>query len=493
MEVNGAPTRSSSAPTPRSPIGSHLSEARPFSDPGIANQLASRVVPTLPSRRELMLPSSTARRTTFSGSFAVYCFAVLAWLGASPYPATSQAVETEMSERVAIFLDCDFCDEAFIRQEITYLDFVRDREVADVHVLVTQERTGAGGRAQTFDLIGLGPFQGMDFTTLHTTNVDATEAEEREGFLRTLQAALVPYLMQTPMRDRVQIDVAPSAGEASEQAQPDDDPWDHWIIELYWDGSADFESRQRSFDTRYGASGTRVTEDWKVQFRAFFNYNHDRFDREDERIESFSRRNGFTSYVIRSISPHWSIGSYGDVLTSTFSNVQWRYRLMPAIEWSLYPYSEATRRQLTVAYRVGASHIEYRDTTIYNETEQLLPEHLINAGYRVIQPWGEIDVGMNASQYLHDLSRHSVQFNGAVSVRIAQGLSLEVGGQLELIHNQLNLPKGDADLEEVLLRRRQLETNYQAGLSFGFRYRFGSIFNNVVNTRFGGIGNRDRF
>jgi hypothetical protein len=440
-----------------------------------------------------MLPFSTARRRNFSGAIAASCFPVLAWLGVSPQPADSQAVETAMPERLAVFLDCDFCDQAFIRQEITYLDYVRDREVAGVHVLVTRERTGAGGQAQTFHLIGLDPFQGMDFTTVHTTNVDATEAEEREGFLRTLQAALVPYMMQTPMRNRLQVEVAPLAAETSGQAQPEDDPWDHWIMELYWDGSADFESKQRSFDTRYGTSGTRVTEDWKIQFRAFFNFNYDRFDRGDDRIESCSRRNGLTSYLLRSMSPHWSAGSYADVLTSTFSNVQWRYRLMPAIEWSLYPYAEATRRQLTVAYRVGASYIEYRDTTIYGETEQLLPEHLLNAGYRVIQPWGDVDVGVNASQYLHDLSRHSVQFNGAVSVRITQGLSLEVGGQLELIHNQLNLPKGDADLEEVLLRRRQLETDYEAGFRFGFRYRFGSIFNNVVNTRFGGIGNRDRF
>jgi len=48
---------------------------------------------------------------------------------------------------------------------------------------------------------------------------------------------------------------------------------------------------------------------------------------------------------------------------------------MPAIEYGLYPYREATRRQLTVAYRVGASHITYRDTTIYDEIEQSLPEH----------------------------------------------------------------------------------------------------------------------
>ena len=417
----------------------------------------------------------------------------LACLGASVQPLASQVPASEIPARLAIFLDCDFCDGEFVRQELTYLDHVRDREVAGVHVLVTQENTAAGGRAQTFDLIGLGPFQGMDFSTVYTINADATESMARDGFLQTLQAALVPYLMQTSMADRVEVDVAPLQAEASQQAQAEDDPWDYWTIEMYWDGSADFESRQRSFDTRYGVYVNRVTEDWKLQFRPFFNYNYDRFERNDEAIVSTAHRSGFTTYTIKSISQHWSVGGYGDVLTETFANVQWRYRLMPAIEWSLYPYQEATRRQLTVAYRVGASHIEYRDTTIYNETEQLLPEHVLNAGYRVIQPWGDADVGINASQYLHDLSRYSVQFNGSVDVRITQGLSIRIGGQLEFIQNQLNLPKGDADLEEVLLRRRQLETDYQAGFSFGFRYRFGSIFNNVVNTRFGGIGNRDRF
>ena len=440
---------------------------------------------------ELLPPISSTRRRRRHA--AAWWLPFVAWAGMSPQPAASQDVEPEMPARLAIFLDCDFCDETFIRQEMTYVDHVRDREVAGVHVLVTQENTGAGGRAQTFDLIGLGPFQGTDFSTVYTINVDATENEAREGFLRTLRAVLVPYLMQTPIRDRLQIDVSPSADEAAEQAQPEDDPWDHWTIEMYWDGGADFESQQRSFDTRYGVYVGRVTEDWKLQFRPFFNYNYDRFDRDDEAIVSTSHRSGFTTYTIKSISPHWSIGGYGDLLTETFANVQWRYRVMPAIEWSLFPYREATRRQLTVAYRVGASHIEYRDTTIYNETEQLLPEHVLNAGYRVIQPWGDIDVGINASQYLQDLSRHSVEFNGSVDVRITQGLSIRIGGQVELIHNQLNLPKGDADLEEILLRRRQLETDYQAGLSFGFRYRFGSIFNNVVNTRFGGIGNRDRF
>jgi hypothetical protein len=186
-----------------------------------------------------------------------------------------------------------------------------------------------------------------------------------------------------------------------------------------------------------------VTEDWKIQLRPFFNYNYDRFEREDETIRSTSRRDGFTTYVVRSISPHWSVGSFADVFTSTFDNVDLRYRFMPAVEYSLYPYREATRRQLTIAYRVGASHITYQDTTIYDEIQQLLPEHTLAAGYEVTQPWGQIEVGANASQYLHELERYSVRFDGSFNVRIAQGLSIELGSNVAFIHNQLNLPRGD--------------------------------------------------
>jgi hypothetical protein len=419
---------------------------------------------------------------------------VLLSFGASAPPAASQQVGTETPARLAVFLDCSFCPETFIRQEMTYVDHVRDREVADVHVLVTHVNTGSGGTAHTFDLIGLRALAGMAFSTVYTTSVDATEDEQRDGYLRTLEAALVPYLLQTSTRDRLRVSVSPlEEMQTRVQEEPLEDRWNFWTVEMYADGGADFESQQRSFDTRYGIYVGRVTEEWKIQLRPFFNYNYDRFERGDRIIESSARRDGFTSYAVRSISPHWSVGGFADIFTSTFANVDWRYRVMPAVEWSLYPYREATRRQLTVAYRLGASHITYRDTTIYNESEQLLPQHLLNLDYEVIQPWGQVEVGVNGSQYLYDLSLLSLAIDAEIEVRITRGLSVEVGGSLEFIRDQINLPKGDAGLEEVLLRRRELETNYEAGVSFGFRYRFGSIYNNVVNTRFGGIGNRDRF
>jgi len=304
---------------------------------------------------------------------------------------------------------------------------------------------------------------------------------------------LVPFLMQTPLRSSLAVEVRGQSADQHPTQATTEDPWNSWTISMYADGDADFESTQRSFDTRYGIYISRVTDDWKLQLRPFFNYNYDRFDQEDGIIESTARRDGVTSYAVKSISPHWSVGGFADVLTSTYANVEWRYRAMAAVEWSFFPYREAQRRQLTLTYRIGASDITYRDSTIYNKIEELLPQHLLNTDFQLVQPWGDVFLGFNASQYLHEPSRYSLQVFASLDIRVTQGLSVEIGGSFERINDQINLTKGGADLEEVLLRRRQLETNYEAGFRFGFRYRFGSTLNNVVNTRLNGVGNRDRF
>lgn len=58
-------------------------------------------------------------------------------------------------------------------------------------------------------------------------------------------------------------------------------------------------------------------------------------------------------------------------------------------------------------------------------------------------------------------------------------------GNYSIIHDQLGLTKGAVSAEEVLLQRKELETQYSYYVSFGGSYTFGSIYNNVVNPRFG--------
>ncbi len=62
---------------------------------------------------------------------------------------SSSAVAQTGAEGLRVFLDCGPCDDDYLRQEITFVNYVRDRPDAQVHVLVTREGTGGGGRAWT--------------------------------------------------------------------------------------------------------------------------------------------------------------------------------------------------------------------------------------------------------------------------------------------------------------------------------------------------------
>jgi hypothetical protein len=173
---------------------------------------------------------------------------------------------------------------------------------------------------------------------------------------------------------------------------------------------------------------------------------------------------------------------------SSYNNYDFSYILMPGIEYDLFPYSESTRRQLRLLYSIGYHYVNYTDTTIYNKTSEGNFQHLLGAAYEVIQKWGSIDLNVTYSNYLHDWSKNNLSVNAFLSLRIAKGLSVNFGGGASLIHDQLGLIKGGATAEEILLQRKELATQYNYFTSFGFTYTFGSIYNNVVNPRFGNSG-----
>src|SRR5262245_37663389 len=95
-----------------------------------------------------------------------------------PAPAPPQAPHP----MVRVFLDCPRCDEDYLKREVTFIDYVRNREDADVHVLVTTQETGGGGVQFTLKFIGVGRFQGQDETLLYNSPQTATADEQRAGF-----------------------------------------------------------------------------------------------------------------------------------------------------------------------------------------------------------------------------------------------------------------------------------------------------------------------
>jgi hypothetical protein len=72
----------------------------------------------------------------------------------------------------------------------------------------------------------------------------------------------------------------------------------------------------------------------------------------------------------------------------------------------------------------------------------------------------------------------------SISARIFKGLSISLDCSFSFIRNQINLPKVGASTDELLLSQQVISTNFSYYFYTSLTYRFGSIFNNVVNTRF---------
>ncbi len=388
-------------------------------------------------------------------------------------------ISVQRADVVSVFLDCSNCDNSFIRQEINYVNFARDSQLAQIHLFITDGSTASGGRLFTLSFIGKNEFEGMENTLSYTSSQNNTQQEERRGLTAMIELGLIPYIAQTSLAENINIEVLSRPVQEMEV----DDPWNNWIFEIYGGLKFAEETSQSSLDIRYGIYADYVTENWRIRLRPFFNYNQRDYVRNDEKIRSVLTRDGFQGRVVKSISDHWSLGVFTNIDVNTYENIKFGYRIAPAIEYSLLPYEMALRKEYTIAYSIGYINRKYFEETIFNQIEETLYNQSLDLGVRVLEPWGSVRAGIEASHYLHDMSKYRISVDGRLSWRVFKGFSVDLSSGYDYVQDQLSLPKGDASLEEVLLQQRQLATTYGISVSLGLSYSFGSVFNNVINTR----------
>jgi hypothetical protein len=417
---------------------------------------------------------------------------VFVLLACSPAFAAGPSKERQFrtnGERVRLFLDCvaTYCDLDYLRTEITFVDWVRIREDADIHVLVTSQRTGSGGLEYTMRFIGLHRFGGLDQELTHTSVQTDTPDQLRQGFARILSLGLVRYVLNTGDRGHLRIIDDRPPGEAPPPLVPVNDPWNAWVFRARM-------AMQVESESAYGASATsgfftanRITDDWKVLTTLDGRYRQARYDLGgDKDYTTVTKNYGARALVVKSLTDRWSAGMRGNASSSNYFNQQFAGRLAPAIEFNVFPYAESTRRRLTLQYAAGVRHFEYLEETIYGLLSETRWDHTFETALDMKQPWGTINTSIDFSQYFFDKDRYRIAFENWIDVRLFRGLSLSVNANASKINNQLYLPRGEATLEEILVRQRQLATSYRYEMSVGVSYTFGSIYNNVVNRRFGG-------
>jgi hypothetical protein len=415
---------------------------------------------------------------------AILFLAPLAALAQTPPPPATSAPQS--AARLRVFLDCQDCFSEYLREEIEWADFVRDAADANVHVLSRSQETGGGGRENVLRFVGAGVFQGIDRELRAVTLTGDPEDVRRRAVLRTISIGLLGYLAHEGLPEGFDVTVEMPRAADADARQAGRDPWNFWVFSLSGGGSYSAEQTSKEWQFEGSASADRVTSDWKVSFGIDFEHQTEQFDLdEDEPLEAKRRSKEFDGFLAKSLGPHWSFGMDGGVNSSTFGNQRFQASFGPAIEFSVFPYRDYATRQLVAQYQIGGIHSKYNEITLFGKLKETLAAHEASIRFDSRQRWGSIQTSLEWSQYLHDFSKHRLELNSDLSFRITRGLSVNFEIEASRIHDQLSLPRRSASAEEVLLRLRELQSSYEVRFDIGLTYRFGSIFNNVVNPRFG--------
>jgi hypothetical protein len=379
-----------------------------------------------------------------------------------------------------VYIDCETCDKQHIKREIPYINYMRDRKDADIHLLITRESTGSGGDEFTIYFLGQKQFEHHQDTLRFSVPPDATQDEIRTKGVETIKKGIIPYVFETPIREHITVSY-----DKSTQSEEVEDKWNKWVFRSSLRAWISGEASRLDMNFWGTLSATKITKEWKIEMDLGGSYSEDRFKVNDQTITGIRRSQSFDVLAVNSINQHWSMGGFFDFQSSLYSNYEQAYRVSPAVEYNLFPYRISTRRQLRFLYKPTFKYNVYTDTTIFNKTQEQIFTNRLAIALALKEKWGRVDVGLEGSHFFNDLAKNKLTFDASLSLKLVKGLSFDISGRLSLINDQINLRKGQASKEDILLKQQELPTQYSYYANFGLSYTFGSIYNNIVNPRFG--------
>lgn len=398
--------------------------------------------------------------------------------------------QTEFGDNIKVFVDCRTdCDLNFFRTKVPYIDYVRDQGLADIHVLINSLSNASGGRRYTLQFLnpeGEYYSEAPSNEIMFDTPPNATVDDIRSKMIKYFALGMVPYLVNTPAGELLTL-VGPETSqkdvEEKNAAQADFDPWNYWVFETGFDVDGNYQAARKRSDLRMDLDITRITDDLRIAAFTYYRGNKQTFIQDEGDIVRRLTRYGVFTRVIKSINQHWSYGTFLSASHSNFQNNNLNVNGGPAIEYSIFPYEEAIYKEFTVAYYTRLHYRDYIEETVFGKNSETLWDQRLQIQLRLRKPWGSVRTSLSGRHFFHDFSKNSIEFNNDINVRIFKGLAVRFSTDFEFLNDQLSLPRGEVSLEDLLLAQRQLATNYDFSFSVGLNYTFGSIYNNVINTR----------
>lgn len=398
----------------------------------------------------------------------------------------SSKLTKENSTIPKVFLICDFCNIDFYKNEIAHLLFVRDQRLADFTVLFRVINTGSGGSEYGLEFSGRNKYEGITTTEKFYSTPNMSQNDIREGLLAAVNKGSLHYLIHSPLASRIHYEIS-----GMNNQQPADsirDKWNLWIFNVNANIYANGQEYMNNLSLGANFSANRTSE--KNLFEAGFWYNKNRSVYKLEGMEPLKYTilsYGIYSQDAVSLGKHWAVGYNSGIYSETVSNLKSYFIAAPAVEYNIFPYSEAMKKQFRFNYQLGISHSQYVDLTYRNRLSDLFLSQSLNIRYQLVKNWGNIGMGLGFKHLYDSENFYNLNFSPSVSWNIIKGLNLSIFGSYSILRDQYFLKLADVTSTEVITGQIQLKSAFNYFLSMGINYSFGSIYNNVVNVRFRGM------
>ena len=380
------------------------------------------------------------------------------------------------NNKLKAYLDCR-CDQNYLKQQTSFLDHVRDQNLADIEIFILDVRNPTGTRSFEIKIDGNNEYQEISSSVLVSGYANDTSSTLRDKLLNKLKLALVPFLDKANYNLNVDVD------SNFDDLTVNDDKWKNWVFELSGSYNDDKEETRKTNRYELEFEVDKLTPDWRIGMEIKRNESKGKYFSNDDVYTSSRKTTSFSGRVVKSVSDHFSAGVFLGAYQNTYENIDLNRYIAPAVEYSFYPYRDVLSKEITLAYRIGVGKRNYIEKTIYGYEKQKLSSQTLSLNIRFRQKWGNISSYLNATQFLNDGTKKRFSLRSDLDLRVFEGLAVRFSGNINLIREQYSLAAVSNSIEELLLQQRQIATDYKTNFSVGLSYTFGSIYNSVINTR----------
>lgn len=390
-----------------------------------------------------------------------------------------------------LYLSCPkTCFEDYLKQRLSYFDFVRDPYLSDYTLVVVRQPSGGGGERFSLTIEKTKPTPATSdapkpLPSSCTTKPGASNDDARREVLALVLRALLVELAGTPHAAEFAVTLA-------ERTQTElgavEDPWNFWVIVPSINAWGEGASGYYGVYIVGALTVRRITETSKLRLKGSYAR-----DLKGYRLEDGERVSGdvYGSYggalYAHSIGKHWALGATTTAKGDEWANLEVHVHGGPLIEYNVAPYTDNASRQLRFAYQVGAWANWYLEESVGDTMQEAHPYHALSVIAELNRPWGSLQCVGQLNSFIDEPELFRLSGGLNVAIRLARGLALDLNGNASWVRDQINLRGRTITNLELLLGTAEQPTDFQVNGSVGISYTFGSVHNTIVNPRFGRV------